>query len=142
MLNVKRLCLAGTAVFVVQAMVAGGLQAVVADRLFGQEPIFRPEGEEKLLVYFASRVLFVALFSYLFAKSSDRTGVGAGMLYGSLIWLFYSIPMTIGMWAFLKIPNALALGWVGIGLAEHLAGGIVLGLIYKPTTSASNMTVS
>ncbi len=131
-MNWKRLAFAAGAVFIAQAIVAGALQMVVADQLFADEAFFRPEGEEKLFPYFLSRVLFVALFAYLFAKSSRRVGWAPGLRYGLLIWLFYSVPMTIGFWSFIAIPDGLAVAWIGIGLAEYLVGGVVVGFLYRP----------
>jgi hypothetical protein len=127
----KRLLLAAVAVFVAQAVVAGILQVAFVDALYDLPEFFRPEGNEKILIYSVSRILFVSLFSYIYAKGYEGGGVGEGVRFGILIWLFYSIPMTIGFWAFIVMPDGLALAWIGVGLCEYLVGGLVLGLIYR-----------
>lgn len=131
-MNGSRLIVQAAAVFAAQAVVAGALQMSVVDRLFDDPELFRPEGEEHLLPYFASRVLFVVLFTYLFARIFPRSGVTGGLKFAVLIWLFYSVPMTVGCWAFLRMPDGLALAWTGVGLAEMLTGGAVLGMLNRP----------
>lgn len=56
------------AVLLVQAGVAGTLQVTVLDAAFADPALFRAEGEERLLPYFASRILFTALFVWIFVR--------------------------------------------------------------------------
>lgn len=130
-MNWKRIFTAALGVFFVQAIVAGVLQMSVIDRFFETPTFFRVEGDEKLVPYFASRVLFVFLFTYIFAKGYENRGWSEGLRFGLLIWLFYSIPMTIGFWAFIALPDALALSWILVGLLEYISGGLVLAFLYK-----------
>ncbi len=124
----RRLALCGVLVFVTQALVAGILFG-----LMGQRPddstLFRPEGDERIGPYLASRVLSVALFVYIFTCWYRRRGWRAGLRFGIFVWLFYSVPMTVGFWSFLRMPDDLALAWVGIGLVEYVSSGVVLGLL-------------
>ena len=125
------------AVLLVQAAVAGTLQVTVLDAVFADPALFRAEGEERLLPYFASRILFTVLFVWIFVRGFAARGPAAGLRFGLLVWGFYVIPMTLGFWAFLRMPDALAAAWVGVGLAEMLAGGLVLGLLYRPRDAAT-----
>lgn len=127
-MNRKRFALCEVAVFVTQALVNGALFGLM-DRVFTDPALFRPEGEEHIAIYMASRVLFVSLFVYMYAFWYARQGRLAGLRYGLIIWLFYSVPMTVGFWSFLRMTDGLALAWIGIGLAENVAGGLVLGLL-------------
>jgi len=126
----RRLALCAVAVFVTQALVNGTIFALIMDRSFNDPALFRPEGEEKIAIYMASRVLFVGLFVYIFAFWYTRRGWLPGLRYGFIVWLFYSVPMTVGFWSFMRLPDGLALAWIGIGLAEHEASGLVLGFLY------------
>lgn len=142
-MNWRRFLLCCALVFLAQALVAGSLHMVL-EPLFEDPVLFRPEGQEKLVPYMVSRVLFVGLFVYIYSRWPARRGWSAGLQYGSIIWLFYSIPMTVGFWSFMRMPDGLALGWVGIGLIEYLAGGLLLGLLwdpqaYTPTASAGTI---
>jgi hypothetical protein len=131
----KRLALLGVLVFVTQGLVAGILFGLIGQR-FDNPELFRPEGEEKVAPYMASRILFVGLFVYIFARWYPRRGRRAGLVYGLVMWLFYSVPMTVGFWSFLRLPGGLALAWVGIGLAEYASSGIVLGFVHDPNPDA------
>ena len=130
-MNWKRFALCALMVFVAQAVVAGTLQVIVLDPLFEEQTFFRPEGREKLVPYFASRVLFVGLFTYLFARACRRSGWVEGLRYGIVIWLFYSIPMTVGFWSFITMPDGLAVAWIAVGLAEYVVSGVLLGVLYR-----------
>ena len=136
-MNWYRFGLCALVVFVAQAVVAGTLFAIGVNPRFEDQAFFRPEGQEKLLLYFASRVLFVALFTYLFARAYGRSGWAEGLRYGIVIWLFYSIPMTVGFWAFITMPDSLAVAWIAVGFAEYTVGGLLLGLLYRPSPDDS-----
>jgi hypothetical protein len=171
--NWRRFLVSFIAVFIAQAMVAGALHMWVIEPFVDDAGLGRPEGEEKIVPYMLSRVLFVALFVWIYARwyvparqgrpgaqvdeltgrpvghggffvpaqrgnqgreqtaSSASARLLSGLRYGFIIWLFYSIPMTVGFWAFLRMPDNLALTWVGIGLAEYVVGGMVVGLIFR-----------
>jgi len=132
-MNWNRFALCAIMVFVAQAIVAGALFAVVVNPLFEKQAFFRPEGQEKLVLYFASRILFVGLFTYLFARACRGSGWVEGLRYGIVIWLFYSIPMTVGFWSFITMPDGLAVAWIAVGLAEYVVSGVLLGLLYRPS---------
>jgi hypothetical protein len=125
----KRLVLCVVAVFVTQALVNSALFGLVMDRVFNDPALQRAEGEEQLAIYMASRVLSVGLLVYIFAFWYGRRGWQAGLHYGIVIWLFYTVPMTIGFWSFLRMSNGLALAWIAIGLVEYVTSGLVLGLL-------------
>jgi hypothetical protein len=127
----RRFFLAALAVFVAQAVLAGVLQLLLESAL--EQPAFsRAEGDEKLAIYFLSRILFVLVFTYIFVKGYEGRGPIEGLRYGLLVWLLYSIPMTVGFWAFYQMSGALALAWIGIGLVEMLGGGLTAAIVYRP----------
>jgi len=130
-MNWKRFMSCMAIVFVAQAVVAGTLFALVVNPLFEKQAFFRAQGQERFLPYLASRILFVGLFTYIFARTCRRSGWTEGLRYGILIWLFYSIPMTIGFWAFITMPDGLAVAWIAVGLAEYAVSGSLLGLLYR-----------
>jgi hypothetical protein len=125
----KRLALCGVLVFVTQGLVAGILFGLLGQRL-DDPTLFRPEGQERIVPYMASRILSVGLFVYIFTWWYRQCGWRAGLRFGIFVWLFYSVPMTVGFWSFVRMPDALALAWVGIGFAEYVCSGMVLGLVH------------
>jgi hypothetical protein len=128
------------AVFIAQAVVNGAIFGLVMDRLASDSSLARPEGEERIAIYMLSRVLFVSLFVFIFAAWYSRRGVRAGLRYGLIVWLFYSVPMTVGFWSFMRMSDALAGCWIGIGLVENLVSGLVIGLVYRdPRRTPSTM---
>lgn len=130
-MKLGRYASAVAAVFVAQAIVAGVLQVAWLDGLYDDPAFFRSEGDERLGPYFASRLLFVTLFVFLFVRSRRGGGWVEGLRFGVLVWLFYSVPMTVGFWAFVRTPAGLALGWILVGLAEMLVGGAVVATVYR-----------
>jgi len=131
-MNWTRFIWASLGVFLGQAIVAGLLFAVWVGRRFSDPAFFRPEGDQRLVVYFACRIMFVALFVYLFASRYRGRKLVEGLRFGIMMWLFYSIPMTVGFWAFIRMPDGLAVAWIVVGLAEMVAGGLVVSAVYRP----------
>jgi len=130
-MNRARLVISIIAVFIAQAAVNGAIFGLFMSRLALDASLMRPESEKHVGVYMLSRVLFISLFVFVYAGWYPSRGLGAGLRFGLLVWLFYSVPMTVGFWSFMRMSDALAGCWVGIGLIENLVAGLVVGLIYN-----------
>ena len=128
----SRFIWASLAVFLGQAIVAGLLFAIWVGHAFSDPAFFRPEGDQRVVVYVASRVMFVVLFVYLIASRYRGRNLVQGLRFGIVVWLFYSIPMTVGFWAFIRMPDGLAAAWIVVGLAEMAIGGLVVSAVYRP----------
>jgi hypothetical protein len=135
----RRLALAALAVFVTQTAIAGALMSLLPRGLVEDPTLSRPEGDERVVPYMISRVLFAALYAGIFAFWRESRGSLAGLRYGLIIWLLYSVPMTVGFWAFMRMPDAMAAAWLGVGLAEYAVSGIVLGLVCPPNAVLRTM---
>jgi hypothetical protein len=127
----KQFCLAIAVVFVTQAAVSGVLYLLAVEPFVQTPAFFRAEGGEHLALYIISRVIFSAVFVYLFSVFARAPGVIRGVRFGVTIWLLYSIPMTIGFWAFVKLPDLMAIGWIVVGLGEFVSSGAMLGLTLR-----------
>ncbi|HKQ47692.1 MAG TPA: hypothetical protein VJZ71_06465 [Phycisphaerae bacterium] len=144
-MNKRRIAIAIAAVFITQAVANGVIFGLIMGRLAIDSSITRPEEQEHVAIYMLSRVLFVSLFVFIFAGWYPRRGVRAGLRYGLIVWLFYSVPMTVGFWSFMRMSDALAGCWIGIGFVENLMSGLVIGLVYRdprhtPSTAAAPVT--
>lgn len=123
----RKFCIAAAAVLVTQTIIGGVLYSALVEPFVQSPYFFRNEGDEQLVPYFASRVLLSCTFVYLFLKTTTIPNLRNGAHYGFVIWLLYSIPTVIGFWAFVKLPDVMAIAWIGVGLGEFIVAGAVLG---------------
>lgn len=81
----------------------------------------------------AGYLIFAPAFALVYVKGyeANKSGVGQGVRYGLIIGILLSAPQSLGWYAVLPIPGILALYWFVAGLAESIAAGTVVGLIYK-----------
>lgn len=135
-MNWNRFIFASLGVLIGQAIVAGLLFVIWIGPAFSDPEFFRGESDERMAVYHACRILFVGLFVYLFASRSRGRGLVEGLKFGIMMWLFYSVPMTVGVWAFIQMPEGLATAWIVAGFAEMVAGGLIVSALYRPRVTA------
>ena len=126
----KRLLLGALLVLVTKAAVGGIFFGLL---YAGNEssPIFRPEGQEKHGIAMIGYVAWALAFVFLFSRGPERRGWREGLRFGLIVWLFYFVPMILGIYGYFAIDKT----WAGValvgGLAEALACGIVAALVVR-----------
>jgi branched-subunit amino acid ABC-type transport system permease component len=133
LLNWKQTLLAILSVFVTPAVVGGAIYSLAVERFVTEPAFFRAEGEEHMVLYLMSRIILSSVFVYLFARFSNAPKLSRGIQFGLVIWLLYSIPMVAGFWAFAKLPDTMALGWLLVGLGEFISGGVIASMVLQRT---------
>jgi uncharacterized PurR-regulated membrane protein YhhQ (DUF165 family) len=98
--------------------------------------LWRPDMTSRMWVMYVVGVLVALLFTYIFIKGREGKGIAEGVRYGIIIWLFVSVPMSVGMWVLLPIPFMMIIRWMLFGLLEMLIAGILVAVIYKPLAPA------
>jgi uncharacterized PurR-regulated membrane protein YhhQ (DUF165 family) len=98
--------------------------------------LWRPDMTSRMWVMYVVGVLVALLFTYIFIKGREGKGIAEGVRYGIIIWLFVSVPMSVGMWVLLPIPFMMIIRWMLFGLLEMLISGILVAVIYKPLAPA------
>ncbi len=130
----KRLLLGALLVLITKAAVGGiffGLLYAGAE----SSPTFRPEGREAHGVAMIGYVAWSLAFMFLFSRGAERGGWREGLRFGILVWLFYFVPMILGIFGYFAVDKAWAGAALVGGLAEALACGVVASLVYrKPET--------
>jgi hypothetical protein len=126
----KRLLLSALLVLVTKAAVGGVFFGLI---YAGSEssPAFRPEGQEAHGVAMIGYIAWSLAFMFLFSRGAERRGWREGLRFGIVVWLFYFVPMVLGIFGYFAVDKA----WVGAalagGLAEALACGVVASLVYR-----------
>lgn len=135
-MNTKRLGLASLAVFGVIFILEGLIHEVLLANLYRQTAsIWRPQAEMQGLMWlmWVGYLIFAPVFVLIYIKGyeANKGGVGQGVRYGLIISILLSAPQSLGWYAVLPIPGILAFYWFVASLAESIAAGTAVGLIYK-----------
>jgi len=94
--------------------------------------LWRPDMMDKMWIWFVLGLLVAFLFTYIFIKGREGKGLGEGVRYGIIMWLFVTIPMSHAFYALIAVPYSLCLAWCASGLIQFLVVGILVAAIYKP----------
>jgi hypothetical protein len=132
-MNQKRywLCVFGVLV-VARALVSALFFGVIFQQVFDEpSPAFRGEGEENFLPLMIGYVSWAFFFVYLFAKHFRGEGWKGGVSFAGIVWFFYFVPMTLGIWSFSPVTSDWVVASLISGLAESLTGGLIVGTVYK-----------
>ena len=136
-MNIGRFVLAGVAAFAVTFVLDMIVHGKLLMGLYEQTAsVWRGKGEshEMMWLMMLGQLLFGLVFAWIYAKGYEagKPGLGQGLRFGFLIGLLYAI-FSVSVWyVVLPIPFALAAGWAASNLADCLAAGAVVGLIYRP----------
>jgi hypothetical protein len=102
--------------------------------------LWRPEAEMlKLLPVGMLSTLFLCLILvYIYHRGYEGAGSGLaeGLRFGFWIGLFMGVPGCVWAYITVPIPLNLAVFWFVGSLVEFLVAGMLIGLIYKPTSDA------
>ena len=126
----KRLLLGALFVLITKAAVGGiffGLLYAGAE----SSPVFRPEGQEAHGVAMLGYVAWAVAFMFLYSRGAGRRGWRNAIWFGILVWLFYFVPMILGIYGYFAIDAMWAFAALVGGLAEALACGVVASLVYR-----------
>lgn len=135
-MNVKRWLFAGLAVLVVIAVFEFIINNVLLMGIYEQTAsVWRPmpEIEKRIWLFWAVYLIFSPVFSFIYAKGYEaaKPGLGQGLRFGFYVGLLLAPVTSLGWYAVLPIPAMLAAYWFAGTLAECLAAGIAVGLIYR-----------
>ena len=126
----KRLLLSALLVLITKAAVGGiffGLLYAGSE----SSPVFRPEGQEVHGVAMLGYIAWALAFMFLFSRWAERRGWREGLRFGIIVWLFYFVPMILGIYGYFAVDRSWAGAALVGGLAEALACGVVASLVYR-----------
>lgn len=102
--------------------------------------LWRSEAEIKGLAWLigAGYPVFALFFVWTFAKGyeNEKPGLGQGLRFGLLSGLLVFAATNMMCYAVMPLPAGIPLMWFVGGMAECVAGGVVVGLIYKPQSAS------
>jgi len=135
-MNMKRWLYASAAAFVVLAVLEFVVNGVLLAGIYQQTAsVWRPEAEMVALswLFWLAYLVFAPVFTLIYSQGYERNkeGIGQGLRFGIYVGLLTAIPMNLIWYAVLPIPATLAVYWAIAGMAEMIAMGIAVGLIYK-----------
>ncbi len=134
-MNVKRWLLASVAALVVIAVLEFLIHGVLLSGVYRQTPsVWRPEAEmqQMMWVFWVGMLVFAPFFALIYAKGyeKDKPRLGQGFRYGLYLGAMLSVMHSFGWYVILPIPLALAFYWFVSILAEFIAAGVAVALVY------------
>lgn len=81
-------------------------------------------------VVLSCQLAFTVVLAFLYAQKHEGKGPIEGIRFGIFTGLIVGIPF-YGMYAYMPIPNDLAVAWLGGTVVELTLVGIVFSLLYK-----------
>ncbi len=99
----------------------------------GTAQLWRPEAEMKSFCAWmaAGQEVLAIAYVLLFRKGYENKGVSEGVRFGLYMGGFMAGP-SLGMYAYMPIPLALALAWVVGGFLQAIAVGVALSFTARP----------
>ena len=136
-MNVKRWLLASAAAFFFVFVFGYVVHELLLADLYKQTAsVWRPKAEMDKLMWLmmVGSLVYVLAFTFIYAQGREakKPGLGQGLRFGLYIWVLTSVAMNLMWYALIPIPAALPVYWTIAGLAESLAIGAIVGLLYKP----------
>jgi hypothetical protein len=135
-MTTKRFFLCALAVLITKIAVgAVAFGLVFGEASAGASSAFRAEGTENHAIAMLGYVAWALAFTIVFARSAERRGWSEGIRFGLVVWLFYFVPMALGIYGYFVVSSE----WTAIalvsGLAEALACGCVAAWAFSRVTS-------
>lgn len=78
----------------------------------------------------AMQFLLALITSVIFTRNYEAQGIAEGIRFGSLLGVLFAVMMS-SSYAWLPIPELLAIYWAMAGLMQGLGLGIIYSLTYK-----------
>jgi hypothetical protein len=135
-MNIKRWAIASVAVFVVLFVLEFVIHGVLLQDIYRQTaPVWRPLEEMNRLMWWMwlGDAVIAVFFTLIYTQGYEKPKAGAaqGMRYGLYLGILMGASMSLGSYATLPIPGALALYWIIGSVVEFVAAGAVVGWIYR-----------
>lgn len=135
-MNTKRWLMASIAAFVVVAVLEYVLNEILLADLYRQTAaVWRPQTDMQRLMWLwtISHAIAALVFTLIYAQGYERSKAGPaqGARYGLYMGIFVSAPTSLGFYAVLPIPAALALYWFVGGVVVWAVTGAVVGALYQ-----------
>ena len=135
-MNVKRWLYASLAVLVVIAVVEMVINNFLLAGLYQQTAsVWRPmeEIQRMMWLFWLGYLIFAPFFALIYTKGYEpaKPGLGQGLRYGLYMGVVLSAMQNLVWYAVLPIPGVLAFYWFLGGMAESIAAGAAVGLIYR-----------
>ncbi len=144
-MNTKRWVFASLAIFILSQILEFIIHGLILSGAYeATAALWRPEQEMNSMMWmmWLSGLIIAFIFVYIFAKGYEGKGIMEGIRFGVLIGIFFSIPMSLGSFAMISMPGALAISWFIWGVIEYTLLGIVTALIYKPVSAPATKTAT
>ncbi|WP_138379252.1 hypothetical protein [Luteithermobacter gelatinilyticus] len=132
-MNVTRFVLAVIVAYVVMAVLAIGLEALLGDMTSSFKALHRPEealAEYQIWMYLAY-LLQTVVFCYIFTLNYENKGWMEGLRYGLLIGLFMSFEV-MAWYGMMPIAGMDTVVTMIMTVVIYMGGGIATALVYKP----------
>ena len=134
----RRLSLCAAVVFVVKAAVGGIFFGLLLGGFYDSgSVVFRPEGQERHGIGMLGELAWALAFTYLFVRASDGRGWTDGARFGLLVWVFYFVPMSLGVFGYFAVDARWAIAALGVGIVESLLCGVSAALVHRERCSAA-----
>jgi hypothetical protein len=135
-MNVKRWIFASAAVFAVLFVLEGVIHGVLLADLYQRTAsVWRPQAEIQSLMWlmWLGYLIFAPAFVLIYSKGyeGNKNGLAQGIRVGLIVGLLLSASQSLGWYAVLPIPGALAFYWFVAGMVEAVAAGAAVGFIYR-----------
>jgi hypothetical protein len=119
-------------VLVTKAAVGGIFFGLVfTDAQEGTSTAFRAEGTENHGIAMLGYVAWSLAFTLVFARGFEKRGWLEGLRFGTIVWLLYFVPMTLGIYGYFVVGSEWVVFALISGLAESLACGSVAALVLR-----------
>lgn len=99
--------------------------------------VFRPKEEMDSMMWMmmVGSAFSLLVFCYIFTLGHEGKGVMEGVRYGTLMGLFFSIPMSVDSYVVYPLTGELAVIWFVTGVIGIIIAGAVFAAIYKPSSA-------
>ena len=136
-MNTQRWMAASLAVVVVLWLVEMLIHGFMLSDIYRQTAsVWRPMAEmEKVMpLMWLGYILFAPFFVFLYAKGVEpkKEAFGQGLRFGLIFGIGLSAMNSLGWYAVLPIPGALAFYWFLAGIAIYAVAGVAAALVYRP----------
>lgn len=135
-MNIKRWVIASVAVLVVLLVLEFVIHGMLLQGMYQQTAaVWRPLEEMNRLMgwMWLGDAVIAVFFTLIYAQGYEKAKAGAaqGMRYGLYVGILMGASMSLGSYATLPIPGALALYWFIGSVVEFVAAGAVVGWVYR-----------
>jgi predicted tellurium resistance membrane protein TerC len=141
-LNIKKIILAGLAIFFISFLIGGGSYFLFG-RVFELEPTsiwkwtpaqgLNMPAEWWIILYLLNIVLAI-IFAFVFSlieKGLPGKGIQRGLAFGIIVWIVGPIPALVTMYLMINIATGALVYFALQSLFEWLIYGSVISFIYK-----------